>query len=340
MPGWTPRDGDILTTRDGFIFYVFGYDHPAGRVFSYLKYIPSDYRDLFKIRYLGRSWKFDEKNLLRAEKLYTVDNYRMIIKVLRENFPRYIYFSPFHGKELISVPLTSISKVYEPRLCLKSLISAKWRDDLQNDALDLISLLSSESNVQLEDFGLHGSIALNMHTSMSDIDVTVYGSKNFRRVEAAIRKLVDEGELSYIFKNRIDERRRHRGRYKDRNFNYNAVRKFEEIDNEYGRFIYKPLGHVILQCRVVDDSEAMFRPAIYRIDYPKQLGGSKILDGKEPIKIVSMIGCYRNVARRGEQIIVSGILEEAEHVDTGRIHHQVVVGSGVRGDEYIHLLDN
>ena len=33
------RDGDTLLMNEGFIFYVFGYEHPNNRVFSFLKYI-------------------------------------------------------------------------------------------------------------------------------------------------------------------------------------------------------------------------------------------------------------------------------------------------------------
>ena len=43
MEKWIPRDGDTLVTKDNFIFYVFGYTHPEERVFSFLKYIPSNF---------------------------------------------------------------------------------------------------------------------------------------------------------------------------------------------------------------------------------------------------------------------------------------------------------
>jgi predicted nucleotidyltransferase len=51
-----------------------------------------------------------------------------------------------------------------------------------------------------------------------------------------------------------------------------------------------------------------------------------------------MIGCYRNVAKRGSKIEVSGMLERVENVKTGEIFHQVVVGTGINEDEYIWSL--
>jgi predicted nucleotidyltransferase len=48
-----------------------------------------------------------------------------------------------------------------------------------------------------------------------------------------------------------------------------------------------------------------------------------------------MIGCYRNIARTGDRIRVSGTLERAESVETGRVFHHVVVGTGLSEEEYI-----
>ncbi len=83
-------------------------------------------------------------------------------------------------------------------------------------SLKFFELLSSESGVAISDFGVHGSVALGMHTSKSDIDVVVYGSQNFRRVEETVDKLVREGVLSYQFNNKLDAARRFKGRYKNR----------------------------------------------------------------------------------------------------------------------------
>jgi len=80
-------------------------------------------------------------------------------------------------------------------------------------ALDLIDLLSSESAITVEDFGVHGSIALNMHTPKSDIDFVVYGAQNLRKLEKTVGMLVEAGTLNYVFNNRLDAARRYKGRY-------------------------------------------------------------------------------------------------------------------------------
>jgi len=339
MKAWIPRDGDMFITKDNFIFYVFGYEHPMGGILSFLKYIPSELKSQLPLRFLKKHWKLGKVKLVRPEKLYTAQNFQKLLETFRNKFPQYVYSCPFRGKEVIGVPLGLIKKVYVPRECLQGLFENKRKDRLQKLALELVSLLSTESSVLLEDFGIHGSIALNMHTMKSDIDLVVYGSQKFRSLEGAINKLVEEGLLKYIFTKRLDRVRKHRGRYKDKIFVYNAVRKVEEIAFNYGDHKYFPLKPILFSCKVVDDAEAMFRPAIYYItNYQPHDSTSELEKNEIPTKVVSMIGYYRNVARRGERIKVSGTLERVENVETGEAHHQVVIGTGTREDEYIWLL--
>ena len=274
--------------------------------------------------------------LFRAEKLYTAKNYRTFLETFRKNFPNYVYFCPFRGKEVIAAPLNAIEKVYVPKESLQFLLKKKSKDSLQKITIDLIKLLSNESGISLEDFGVHGSIALDMHTEKSDIDIVVYGSRNFRKLEKTINKLVDAGTLSYVFNNRLDAARRFKGRYRNKIFMYNAIRKPEEIHAKYGTQKFTPLHPVKFKCIVEDDSEAMFRPAIYKIqNYKPQNQTSSLPEEKIPEIVVSNIGCYRNVARKGEEISVSGMLERVEKIETGEIFYQVVVGTAANEEEYI-----
>jgi len=334
--GWIPMDGDTFATQEGFIFNAFGYEHPKNRVFAFLKYIPSQFKNLFKIEFLERTWKRSDQELFRAEKMYTAQNYQAFLQTFKKNFPSYVYLCPFREKEVISAPISSAKHVYVPRDCLVSLASLKHRDELQEMSLKFFELLSSESGVAISDFGVHGSVALGMHTSKSDIDVVVYGSQNFRRVEETVDKLVLEGVLSYQFNNKLDAARRFKGRYKNRIFMYNAVRKLEEVASKYGTFKYTPVRQVEFRCTVKDDSEAMFRPAIYQLEnYETKNQVSAISSGIVPELAVSMIGCYRNVARKGDALEVRGMLERVESIATGKMFHQVVVGTGTSEEERI-----
>jgi predicted nucleotidyltransferase len=333
---WIPADGDTFTTREGFIFNVFGYEHPAGRVFAFLKYIPAELHELFNVKYLENTWNFHGQRLFRAEKLYTAQNYQAFLGALKKGFPDYVFRCPFRNKEVINVPLGSIENVFVPRDCLHMLTQLVKKDTLQRRTLDLIRLLSTESGISEGDFGVHGSLALNMHTSTSDIDLVVYGARNFRVLEATISKLVDSGALSYKFSNRLDVARRCRVRYLDKIFMYNATRKPEELKRKYGELRYTAVAPVELKCEIEDDTEAMFRPAVYKVSNC-ELQKDVAVRRQEvaPEIVASMIGCYRNVGRRGDRIRVSGMLERVESVDKGEVFHQVVVGTGISEEECI-----
>jgi predicted nucleotidyltransferase len=285
---------------------------------------------------LERTWKYGETRLFRAEKLYTAQNYQSFIATFRRNFPDYVYYCYLRHKELISASLSSIERVYVPKDCLTALTKLEHPDMLQKMALDLIHMLSKESGVGIEDFGIHGSIALNMHAPESDIDFVVYGSQNFRKVEATIARFVNAGVLSYIFSNRLDAARRFQGRYLNKTFMFNATRKPEEVKSKYGMFRFSSIDSARFQCNVSDDSETMFRPATYKIDNYKPLDlASELPIDKIPDRVISNIGCYRNVAREGSEIKVSGKLERVEEIKTGDVFYQVVVGTATSEEEYI-----
>ena len=285
---------------------------------------------------LERTWKYGETRLFRAEKLYTAQNYQSFIETFRKNFPDYVYYCYLRNKELISAPLSSIKRVYVPKDCLTALTKLEHPDMLQKMALDLIRLLSKESGVGMEDFGIHGSIALNMHAPESDIDFVVYGSQNFRKVEATIARFVNAGVLSYIFSNRLDAARRFQGRYLNKTYMFNATRKPEEVKSKYGMFRFSSIDPVRFQCTVNDDSETMFRPATYKIGNYKPLdSASELPPDKIPDRVISNIGCYRNIARQSSEIKVSGKLERVEEIRTGDVFYQVVVGTATSEEEYI-----
>jgi len=301
-----------------------------------LKYIPSDFQKLFNVEMLERTWTFSDKKLFRAEKLYTAANYQSFTETFRKNFPDYLYSCPFRNKELISVPINRIEQVFVPKDCLQDILKLSKQDRIQKLAVELITLLSKESGVNLRHFGMHGSIALNMHSEESDLDFVVYGSGNFRVVEETIDRLVNAGTLKYIFGNKLDRARKFKGKYKDKIWMFTAARLPEEVQERYGEYRFVPLKPLKFQCKVGEDSEAIFRPAIYGLDqFTPSDEQSKLPPEQIPNRILSNIGCYRNVARSGDKVKVSGTLERMENVKTGALNYQVVVGTATTEEEQI-----
>lgn len=333
---WMPVDGDAFFTQDGFVFYTFGYEHPADRVFAFLKYIPSKHQNLFTIDYLPTRWKLGSSEFVRPRHLYSATNFSKFREVFRASFPDYLYNCPYRAKELICPTRSTIKRVHTPSQSLKALLQRKSRNRLQNLAVELVDLLSSASNIPMDDFGVHGSIALCMETDQSDIDLVVYGADNFRRLEDTMNKQRIEGTLGNVLSNEAVPRSRPHFHFKGKTFIYNAVRKTEEINVRYGDRRFSAVAPVRFRCRVTANSEAMFRPAAYGIaDYEPLDSDSQLEGNHKPSSLVSMIGLYRNIARKDDQIEVSGILEKAEELTTGKTSFQVVVGSGTNENEYI-----
>ncbi len=133
---------------------VFGYEHPADRVFAFLKYIPSRFKSLFKVSFLERVWKYQGTELFRAEKLYTAQNYQAFLAAFGDSFQEYVYFCPFREKYVISSPLASVKSVYVPKDCLHLIAGLKRKDELQKATLEFIHLLASESGIGVGDFGV------------------------------------------------------------------------------------------------------------------------------------------------------------------------------------------
>jgi predicted nucleotidyltransferase len=313
-----------------------GYEHPEGRVFAFLKYIPAEYMEVFHVEMLERTWRFGEQKLFRAEKLYTAANYQSFMDTFRKNFPDYLYFCPFRGKELISAPIKNIDHVFVPKDCLQVILKLHRYDGIQALAVELISMLSKESGVSLSHFGMHGSIALNMHSEESDIDFVVYGTGNFRVVEETIDRLAAAGTLKYIFGNKLDRARKFKGKYKDKIWMFTAARLPNEVTEKYGDYQFIPVKLLKFQCTISDDTEAIFRPAIYSFkDYVAATEESKLVQEQMPNRILSNIGCYRNVVRTGDKAKVCGMLEKMENAKTGAVSYQVVVGTATSEEEQI-----
>jgi predicted nucleotidyltransferase len=336
VKNWISMDGDTFVTVDGFIMNTFGYEHPENCLFAFLKYIPAKYKDMFNVEMLERTWRYGQTELFRAEKLYTAKNYQLFMDSFRKNFPDYVFYDEKRGKEIIVAPLNRIKDVFVPRDCLVWLQNLPAHDELQSVALELIDLISKESGVAMSDMGLHGSLALNMHAWHSDIDFVVYGMDNFRLVQTGVERLVNLGKLSYIVGNRLDAARKFQGRYQGRIYMYNATRQFEEVVVKFGQYKFTSLASVRFQAVVDNDREVMYRPATYKISGYKPLDvESELPEDKIPVQVVSNIGCYRNIAKQGTEIKVSGRLEKVESIVGDEVFYQVVVGTASSEEEYI-----
>ena len=326
----TIRDGDAIVSKHNLIFYAFGYEHPHDNIIAFLKYVPNEYKEFFRISWLEYRWEFQGIPLARPSELYSPRTYPAVIEGLKRISSDYLYEDKVIGKPVVVVPKNLIKKVFFPYKRLQHLLSKRNLDPLETKATNLIKLLSDESGVSITDFGIHGSISLGMHTEKSDIDISVYGAKSFRRVKRSVAKLDEDGLVVLSKSNSIERIRCNRGRYEEKNFVFNATRKSEEITEQYGAESYRAIKPLKFSCEVVNADEAMFRPAKYHIKNYIPFNRTYETE-KKPKTVVSMIGEFRDIAKAGDRIKVQGMLERVEGKVTT---HRVVIGSGF-GMEYI-----
>ena len=324
------RDGDAVVTSHGFIFYIFGYDHPDEGYNAFLKYVPKEHADLFDLDWLDVRWQYRGTVLLRPRDLYSPEGYPKLIESFHRAFPDYLRLSQQLDRWMITVPRRLIEEAYIPSRQLMRLMRRGARDRLEAEALKLIRLLTETSCVSSCFFGVHGSIGLGMHHEGSDIDISVYGAAHFRQVKQALMELEAEGVLTLKRESRFDGKRLNRGIFKGVDFIVNATRRFSEIKRR--RQVYHPLGVIEMMCRCKSTEEDVFRPAIYEVEECTSIRGHDHSVG-EISEVISMVGLYRDVVWSGESMKVRGMLEEeVEGVGPGRL--RVVVGSASPG-EYI-----
>ena len=341
-------DWDFVITKEGLFFCVIGPYHPPDRVISYLKYVPSQ----------QGKWKHGKDRFKRVMPTYTIPSLLKTFQLLENHHPQYLFFSTVYNITMTAVPQTSILEHYRPEQKLQKLSEKSIRDTLQKKLLHLVSLLSESSEVSVRNFGVIGSILLDIHDpTFSDIDLTVYGERNSYAVKDTLKKFCSTRDsnltqfkgdrlkrwcenkakkhpITYEEAKRIAERKWNIGVYKNTPFSIHPIKKEEEVTEKYGDKIYCPAETVLVQAVVTDCSESIFLPSVYKVTEVDREGTTRQVE-----EVVSYEGFYGSLAEEGEVIAVKGKLEHVFNVHTGRRYDRVLVGSlEGRGKEYIKLI--
>ena len=323
------RDGDIILSTDGFIFYAVGYDHPEEMAISYLKYIPQEYKERFPLKFINNIWYHDMNPYIRPKQLYSPENFKIILQSFKKYFPQYLFSSDKIQKDIFVVPFERIRHVFVPKSGLQDLINRPNKDDLEKFAIELITFLSDKSQISLNKFGLHGSLLTGMHSPQSDVDIGVYDQENYHRVKETVKELVEKKEVNYLFEIESDKWRFNKCEYKGKKFVFNAIRELNQVKNRYNYVKYVPKHVIRGVARVSDVSDSSYRPAIYNIVDFK--GDSENII---PSQVVSMIGEYRDIAKLEQIIEFRGLLEKVLDLQSNKATYRVFIGSENDG-EYI-----
>ena len=331
-----PKDRDFVETVEGYLFCVVGYLHPPDGYTAYLKYIPSK----------DGKWERDGVRYSRSIPYYQVSQIENTYQWLKKTHPEYILQCPVRDIEVSWVPRNRVKKYYSSRDRLEEIKKNGAKDPLEERLLKLTTLLEERAGVE-GSLGVTGSILTQTHNpEFSDLDITVFGINESRKVKKALMDLKDEAiEITGISiqekREWIQNRQNKHGLNKEEldkiadkrwNFGYidgvyfsvHPTRTDNEITENYGDNTYHRIGEITGTATVSDNSESIYLPAIYKI--------SKCKPNSEISEITSFESIYSSLFEIGDKIEFNGVLEEIKGEDP---RHRVLVGGAGSPDSYI-----
>ena len=337
-----PKDRDFVLTQEGLFFCVVGYLHPHDRYTAFLKYSPHP----------GGRWRAGETTYRREIAYYHAHNVAETIRYLEMHYPHYVHDCPVRDIRISMVPHRYVARYYVPRRRLGEILTQP-RDPLEEDARDLAMEVAAGAGIEPLFLGVTGSILIGLHDPvLSDVNLLVYGLENAHRVRAALREgrcpniRGPDAELAERWTREMTKwfpltpgeaqhnvgRRWNYGFYRGRFFGIHPTRRDVEITERYGDHVYRNRGAARVRATVTDAREALFQPAVYRVQQVEVLDGAP--EAIAVREIVSYEGRYRDVADAGQRIEAYGKLESVD--DEPR---RLVIGTTqLGGAEYIKPL--
>jgi predicted nucleotidyltransferase len=359
-----PKDRDFLLTDDGLLFCVVGYLHPPDMVTAYVKYAPVP----------GGLWQRGGVTYGRMLARYNLDSVRDTLHFLQENFPHYMHYCRVRDMVFSMVPLDRVAEYYAPEVRLAEIVAAP-QDPLEEEAAALATRLAQAAGIPVTALGVTGSLLPGIHNpAFSDIDLTVYGADNSWRVRhflrglksrvgaearpsgSPIRALTPEEvadrqagilkihpTLTPEMAQYLAERRWNFLRFGERFFSVHATRTDTEITETYGDYVYRGRGIARVLAQVVDVSEALFSPAIYRVNRvrattERATTEDRPYDGEvaDIREVVSFDRIFADAVDEGAEIEVWGKVEQVvsapRQAQPAAEYKRLVIGTAVLPD--------
>jgi hypothetical protein len=306
-----PVEGDFVETVDGLLFAVKGLFHPEGLVIAYLRYVSDAEGDR-------------KRGGKRYRRVYDLEE---TTRFLSKRYPHYVHHIANLGLTLQAVPMERLAKIYKPQERLRELM-ANPRTDLEGVVSKFVTSLSDESGVPLEDFGVSGSILVDLASYDSDVDIIVYGEDEGHRVYMTIKTLreikgwispYDEKTVAGITKarwgdtgldlnklSRIEVKKVLHGLASGRDYFIRLVKRSQEARTESTS---RPIRKVNARMSIAGAENSIFTPCTYEVNEccPPE-------DPSKPItELASFRGKFTEQATVGDVVEVRGTLEEVSY---------------------------
>lgn len=321
--GTRPREGVLFESHEGLIFDVRGNVHPPGKVIGFIKYVPDPSGDR----------KRDETTFRKVDSI--ADQFR----IAKERTPAYLLHDPILDEDLSEVPINRVTRWYDPVVKLGELRSRSELGALEGRCVELAELLRRESGVPLAKLGVTGSVLVDLQTEKSDIDLVAYGSRNCVSIHRALNRLLGKdrveprslqdlrelyersGKSSFIPFDifvELERRKIFKGKFRGSRFFIRFVKDWDEIHGDYGSIRYQSLGPIKVEATIMDSSQGISMPHLYKI------GDVLILEGPAGGSPDEMVCHVSTPLRTQERIVAHGKLEQV--LTEAESYRRVVIG--------------
>jgi len=319
-------EGDYIETKEDNLFFdVKGLFHPNNFKICFLRFFPHAYGERIK-------------NNIHFKKVYNL-NERYAI--LREKYPKYLFFSKQLDLEVQGVKTEDIAMIYTPRGFYRKLKEGNKLTGIQKHSKDLCDLFISEGNLSENNIGITGSTMIGLNTEDSDIDIIIYGTESSLKFQGKLAEIyertnklrkynISEYESHYnwrvggsgiYFKEffKIEKRKQHQGKFGKFDFFIRYIKSPEDWKGNFYDYKYKNCGRIKLKANIIDSKDAIFTPCSYKINPLKILESSVIsknLNIRDINEVNSFRGRFCEQAREGETVLVEGKLEKVNFKNT------------------------
>jgi predicted nucleotidyltransferase len=338
------RDKDYVNTSSGVIFKIKDYYHPQDCVLAFPRFIPFD---VIPMRLWEHTWMIRGREYSRFDLRVTSTNQ------IRETFERfyatYPQFAP-DGREdsgAACVPLSLITEHLTPGESLARIWRLPKPDALQATACKFAKICLG-LGIPTECLGVTDSLMFDAHTlGFSDVDFVIAGGRHYERVISYLQSETCDPSISFPTMDEWHQRYETTG-VKDlplsgRVYALHKIRKREEFwvdGHKMSLFAVRehrptepfapsvPLGPVQLTGTVVDATEGMYRPSVYRVRTHRMAGSH--LDHSDIVTVVNHRREYISQVMEGEEIEALGL--------ASRINGGVLLELGsleLRGRDYL-----
>ncbi len=282
------RSRDFLETSEGLVFAVLVDEPEEGRSLCFLRYV----RDEDGLRKMATG----EANSLLATR-----------------FPHYLFHSKKRDASLHGVYEDRVSIHHQASPRLTEIINSKSPDPLETK-LAFVCKLLTEGGLMLSDLGVTGSLLIGAQTPHSDIDVVVYGRKQFIMLRRKLERAINQSTLDPLTEEQWKDSYERRGcSLSFSEYIWHEKRKYNKVlvsgtkvdfslvsDAGYeADQSYRKTGFQQVTAKVTDDKHAFDHPSIYRIRH------------HEIEEICCFTPTFTGQVKVGETIVAQGMVEES-----------------------------